>query len=114
VDAYQRALAAGDVEGVLEQLEPGAYAREPAGAPHLHRGTDALRRFYSALFSNGGGIALQHCHAVDDGVACALEYVVVAWGRTALPPQAGVAVYERGGSGLLRAARIYDDVDPPI
>jgi len=24
-----------------------------------------------------------------------------------------VAVYERGGSGLLVAARIYDDVEPP-
>jgi hypothetical protein len=24
-----------------------------------------------------------------------------------------VAVYERGGSGLLAAARIYDDVEPP-
>jgi hypothetical protein len=30
-----------------------------------------------------------------------------------LPPQAGVAVYERGTSGLLAAGRIYDDVEPP-
>jgi hypothetical protein len=27
-----------------------------------------------------------------------------------VPPQAGLAVYERGESGLLRAARIYEDV----
>ena len=35
------------------------------------------------------------------------------WGVTDIPPQAGVAVYERGSSGLLSAARIYDDVEPP-
>jgi hypothetical protein len=33
---------------------------------------------------------------------------------TDIPPQAGVAVYERGsGALLLAAARIYDDVEPP-
>jgi hypothetical protein len=31
-----------------------------------------------------------------------------------LPPQAGVAVYDRGASGKLAAARIYDDADPPL
>ena len=35
------------------------------------------------------------------------------WGVTDIPPQASVAVYERGSSGLLSAARIYDDVEPP-
>ena len=34
-------------------------------------------------------------------------------GKDAIPPQAGVAVYERGTSGRLAAARIYDDVTPP-
>jgi hypothetical protein len=34
--------------------------------------------------------------------------------RTDLPPQAGVAVYVRGKSGKLAAARIYDDADPPL
>jgi hypothetical protein len=28
-----------------------------------------------------------------------------------VPPQAGLAVYERGESGLLRAVRVYQDVD---
>ena len=50
----------------------------------------------------------------DDGAACAIEYNAVRWGRTEIPPQAGVAVYVRGRSGLLSAARIYDDVDPPL
>lgn len=31
-----------------------------------------------------------------------------------LPPQAGIAVYVRGDSGKLAAARIYDDADPPL
>src|SRR4029450_5822199 len=55
-----------------------------------------------------------HCSQLDDGRACLLEYNVVSWGRTKLPPQAGVAVYVRGESGKLAAARIYDDVDPPL
>jgi hypothetical protein len=38
---------------------------------------------------------------------------VVAWGGTELPPEAGLAVYVRGDSGKLAAARVYDDSDPP-
>ena len=70
--------------------------------------------FYERLFSNGGGIPLEHCSVIDDGRTCALEYNVVRWGRTELPPEAGVAVYVRGESGKLAAARIYDDADPPL
>lgn len=64
--------------------------------------------------ANGGGIPLEHCTLTDDNHACALEYNVVRWGRTELPPQAGVAVYVRGQSGKLAAVRIYDDVNPPV
>jgi hypothetical protein len=112
VAAYQRALAAGDLDAVLAAFEPDAYAREPAGAEH--RGRDGLRAFYELLFSNDGGIPLEHCALIDDGRSCALEYNVVRWGRTELPPEAGVAVYVRGQSGKLAAARIYDDADPPL
>jgi hypothetical protein len=114
VGEYQDALAAGDVDAIVATFEPDGYAREPAGGEHVHRGTDALRAFYELLFSNGGGIPLEHCAVTDDGRACALEYNVVRWGTTDLPPQAGVAVYFRGQSGKLEAARIYDDVDPPL
>jgi len=114
VGEYQRALATGDVDAVLAAFEPDGYAREPAGGEHVHRGAGALRAFYAHLFSGGGGIPLEHCGIVDDGRACAVEYNVVRWGRTGLPPQAGVAVYVRGESGRLAAARIYDDVDPPL
>lgn len=114
VSEYQRALSAGDVEAIIATFEPDGYAREPAGGQYVHTGAGDLRAFYGLLFSNGGGIQLEHCAAIDDKRACALEYNVVRWGQTELPPQAGLAVYIRGQQGKLAAARIYDDVDPPV
>jgi hypothetical protein len=114
VGDYQRALGAGDVDAIVAAFEPDGYAREPAGGQHVHRGPGGLRAFYEHLFSNGGGIPLEHCAVIDDGRACALEYNVVRWGKTELRPEAGVAVYVRGESGKLAAARIYDDADPPL
>jgi hypothetical protein len=114
VGEYQAALARGDADAIVAAFEPDGYAREPAGGRYIHRGADELRAFYELLFSNGGGIPLEHCTVIDDGRACALEYNVVRWGETELPPQAGVAVYVRGDSGRLAAARIYDDVAPPL
>ena len=114
VGEYQRALAVGDVDAAVAAFEPDAYVREPAGGPHVHRGQDELASLYESFFSNGGGIPLEHCAVTDDGRACALEYNVVRWGRTDLPPEAGLAVYVRGASGKLASARIYDDTDPPL
>jgi len=111
VAEYQAALAAGDVDAIVAAFEPDGYAREPAGSNYVHEGRDALRAFYELLFSNGGGIPLEHCAVIDDKRACALEYNVVRWGETELPPEAGVAVYVRGETGKLAAARIYDDVN---
>jgi hypothetical protein len=110
---YQRALAEGALEGIVRTFEPDGYAREPSGGAYLHRGVQGLRELYAHLFANGGGISLEHCTLTDDGVRCAIEYNCVRWGATDIPPQAGVAIYERGSSGLLSAARIYDDVEPP-
>ncbi len=110
---YQRALAEGDLEGIVRTFEADGYAREPSGGAYLHQGAERLRELYAHLFANGGGIPLEHCTLTDDGTRCAIEYNCVRWGVTDIPPQAGVAVYERGSSGLLSAARIYDDVEPP-
>jgi hypothetical protein len=110
---YQRALAEGDLAGTVGSFEPDGYAREPSGGAYLHRGAEGLRELYAYMFANGGGIPLEHCTLTDDGVRCSIEYNCVRWGVTKIPPQAGVAVYERGSSGLLAAARIYDDVEPP-
>jgi limonene-1,2-epoxide hydrolase len=113
VGRYQAALAAGDAEAVVRTFEPEGYYREPIGPPFAHRGASELRSFFSRCFSAGGGIGLQHCAVTDDGVRCALEYNCVRWGHHDLLPQAGVGVYERGPDGLLAAARVYDDVEPP-
>jgi hypothetical protein len=112
VGAYQRALAAGDLDGILGAFEGDAYAREPSGGEYVYRGTARLRQLYTMLFATGG-IQLDFCTLVDDGVRCAIEYDCVRFGKTEIPPQAGIAVYERGPTGLLSAARIYDDVKPP-
>ena len=66
------------------------------------------------FFSAGGGIILEHCTATEDGVRTALEFNAVRWGGHDLPHQAGVAIYERGATGKLREARIYDDVEGPV
>jgi hypothetical protein len=114
VGPYLDALARGDAGALVGSFEPDGYAREPAGGEFVYSGEAELRAFYEIVFSNGGGVGLEHCGAVDDGVAWALEYNVLRWGRTELPPQAGVAVYVRGPRGRLAAARVYDDVDVPI
>ena len=61
--------------------------RHPAGALRRHRRRPLVRT------------GIQH---------------VVRWDRTELPPEAGLAVYVRGATGKLAAARIYDDADPPL
>jgi hypothetical protein len=107
---YQRALAAGDVEAIVNTFEPEGYFREPAGGGYVFQGLADLRAFMAGILA-AGGIGLEHCTVTDDGVACAIEFNAVAFGQRPITPQAGVAVYERGPSGKLRAARIYDDVN---
>ncbi len=113
VGRYQAALAAGDAEAIVRTFAADGYFREPAGPGYTYRGAGQLRSLFAAFFSAGGGIGLQHCVVTDDGVRCALEYNCVRWGRHDLPAQAGIAVYERAPDGLLAAARVYDDVQPP-
>lgn len=110
VAEYQHALDSGNIDAIVNTFEPEGYFREPAGGPWIYRGHDKLRAFMTELLTHGG-IGLEHCTVTDDGVACALEFNAVKFGTQPLIPQAGVAVYERGASGKLRAARIYDDVN---
>jgi hypothetical protein len=114
VGEYQRGLAAGNVDAIVAAFEPDGYAREPGGAQYTHRGAERLRAFYEWWFSNNGGIRLGRCTLTDDEHECAVEYNVVRWGKTELGPEAGIAVHERGDSGKLVAARIYDGCDPPL
>ena len=114
VGAYQRALAAGALEEIVATFESDGVAREPAAGDYCHRGRDGFRGFFRHLCGPTEGIALQHCTVTDDGACCAIECNCVGWAGTSIPPQAGVAVYERGPSSKLAAARIHDDVDPPL
>jgi hypothetical protein len=114
VGEYQSALAAGDADRITATFEPDGCFREPAGPQFRRCGTDVLLDFFSRFFSAGGGIVLEHCTATEDGVRTALEFNAVRWGSRDLPPQAGIAVYERGATGKLREARVYDDVEGPV
>jgi hypothetical protein len=113
IGRHQAALAAGDAEAVVRTFAPDGYFRGPFGPRYAHRGTAELRSFFTDCFSAGGGIGLEHCAVTDDGVRCALEFNCVRWGSHDLLPQAGIGVYERGPDGLLAAARVYDDIEPP-
>jgi ketosteroid isomerase-like protein len=114
VGRYQAALDAGDAEAIVNTFAPDGYFHEPIGPHYAHRGTSELRSYFTACFSAGGGIGLQHCAVTDDGVRCALEYNCARWGSHDLPPQAGIGVYERGPDGLLAAVRVYDDIEAPV
>jgi ketosteroid isomerase-like protein len=111
VAAYFAALAAGDVEAAVACFDVNGYLREPIGPRATHRGTTELRRFFSRQLS-AGGIDLQLGAVTDDGHRCAVESTCVRWGGRDLPPQAGLAAFERSPGGLLAAVRLYDDIEP--
>lgn len=114
VAAHLEALARGDTDTVLASFENGATVREPTGATHAKDGDGgAMRAFYDRLFvrgSGGGrGLSMITGSRADDGRTCALEYTVTRMHGTDVTPQPGLAVYERGESGLLRSVRLYHD-----
>ena len=100
---YLSALAAGDLDAIVASFEPGGYAREPAGGDYVHRGPEGLGEFYERLFSNGGGIPLEHCSVTDDERTCALEYNSCDGAGPSCRREAGIAVYVQGESGRLAA-----------
>jgi hypothetical protein len=113
VAEYQRALAAGDVDAIVATFEADGYFREPSGEPWVHRGPVELRKFMTQILA-AGGIGIDHTTVTDDGKTCAIEFNAVRFGKQALAPQAGLAIYERGPTGRLRAARIYDDINVEV
>jgi len=108
VERYQKALAAGDLEGLLRCLADDVTVREPSGDVHAGR---EVRAFYADLLRHGG-VGLQHHTVIDDGSTCALEYSLVSFSGLALVPQAGLGVYVRSGDQL-GAIRLYDDPAGP-
>jgi hypothetical protein len=123
VAAQLDALSRADIGGVLSSFEDGARLRDAAGDTHVKSNDGGpLRAFYEKLCAfpggdsgkgggRGAGIEVLKGARADDGRICALEYTVVRVRGKNVPPQAGLAVYERGETGLLRAVRIYEDVE---
>ena len=114
VGAYKAALGAGDAAAVVATFAAEGYFREPSGDAYRYAGTEVLSGFYKGFFSAGGGIPLKLCTVTEDGTRSAFEYICDRWGDADLPPQAGLAVYTRGGDGLITAAHVYDDVAGPV
>ena len=111
VAAHLQALDRGDLDAVVASFEDRGTLRDPAGSVHAKdSGGGALRVFYEKLFSSVGrpGVDLIMGARADDGRTCALEFTSDP-GSERGGPQPGLAVYERGESGLLRAARLYYD-----
>lgn len=113
VEAHLAALAKGDVRAIVETFELGGTLRDPQGDTYVRQADGGtLQPFYQRLFSGGGaGIEVLNGARADDGSTCALEYTIVKVHGKGVPPQAGLAVYERGESGLLKATRVYEDVE---
>lgn len=112
IKQYTEALRKGDADAIIALFEDKGYVREPSGSKYKHTGRDGQKEFYIPALELGG-ISLKHCTATFDGSRTAVEYICDGWGNIKLKPQAGMAVYELGSTGLLFAARIYDDVTPP-
>ncbi|AKB73642.1 hypothetical protein MSLAZ_0381 [Methanosarcina lacustris Z-7289] len=104
-------LAKPDKAAILELFEEEGYVREPSGSSYKHNGPAGRKEFYDAALAEGG-ISLKYCTATFDGSRFIVEFICDKWGKTKLPPQAGMAVYELGKTGKLFAVRIYDDLSP--
>jgi hypothetical protein len=110
VGSYHEALAHGDAEAADAAFEPDGCVREPAGGQWVHCGQ--ARADWYVYILRAGPIVLHLGTISDDGTTVVYEYMADAWGEP-MTPQAGAAAYQRGASGKLLAARIYDDIEPP-
>jgi len=111
VGTYHDALSTGDAVLADSVFEAGGMVREPAGGEYVHGGEE--RAAWYRMVLSDGRLPLKLGTITDDGETVIYEYEVEQWGSSPLPPQAGAAAYQRGSSGSLVWARIYDDVEPP-
>lgn len=110
VGRHLAALEVGDVDAVVRTFAADGSVQEAVGAPTVHRGAAELRDYYEHCAA-AGGLAWQPCRVTDDGVRCAVEYTCLTWAGRPVPPQAGLAVFERAGSGHISAVHLYDDIE---
>jgi len=106
-------LAKGDIAAIAAAFEADGSVRDARGLQHAKK-DGALRTFFDALVAGGafgGGLELERGGSADDGRTCAVEFTLVKARGSNVPPQAGLLLFERGDSGLLRSARLYGDLE---
>jgi hypothetical protein len=107
------ALAKGDIAGITAAFETEGSVRDARGLRHAKKDGE-LRAFFDALIAGGafgGGLELERGGSADDGRSCAVEFTLVKARGSSVTPQAGLLMFERGDSGLLRSARLYGDLE---
>jgi hypothetical protein len=102
------ALAKGDVTAIGAQFEEEGAVRAARGARHAKK--DGGLAAYFATRVAGGGIEVARGGTADDARTVALEITLTKAHGRAVAPQAGLLVFERGDSGLLRWLRVYGDL----
>jgi hypothetical protein len=110
VQRHVDALKRGEPAALVATFDSTGSIREASG--ERHTGEEGLRRFYERLFGGaaiGSGVEVLKAGAADDGRTFALEYTLVRSRGRDVPPQAGLALYERSDTGLIRELRVYDD-----
>ena len=113
VGEYLEGLATGDPSKCVACYEPDGCLQGPGGPAYARCGTAVLAAEYAAHLARGG-IILEHCTMTEDRVRTAVEFNFLRWGDVDLPAQARIAIYERGTTGRIARARVYDDVGRPL
>jgi hypothetical protein len=96
---YSQALRAGDLQGLLEVLDPELRVRGPSG---WIQETD-VRTAFATRMASSGGVPIMYVTSTDDGTRVALEFI--SW---RVPPHAGLGVYERSPSGRIVQFRAFE------
>jgi len=112
VSDHLGALGRGDLDGILACFETEGALRDAKGLFHRKAG-GGMRVFYEQRYGLGQGGSAYRVRggSADDGRSCAVEFTLARVGDSAIDPRPGLAVYEIGDSGLLRALRLYEEHD---
>lgn len=111
---YFQSLMTADLEKIRDAWEADIYFREASSVPYTHWGKNSVVDYFKGLFANGAPM-IRDDTVNEGGRTVFMEFSVIGWNGREWPEeqwQAGLAVYERTSpDGLIRAIRIYDDVD---
>jgi hypothetical protein len=107
------ALARGDTKAAAAAFESDGSIRDARGLQHGRKDGE-LEGFVDGLVAGGafgGGLELSPGGLADDGRTCALEYALVRARGRDVDAQAGLMMFERGDTGLLRTVRVYGELE---